>query len=105
MNVEIGTAAAQFLFWEYLLKIFGNGSLQCREIELLISLLVVACMVPLVKSICVLTLTWNNKLHYQNVCSLLYFYFCCPQANNDVKHEVLNLYYILKDRGLLRSVE
>ncbi len=29
MKVEIWTVAAQFLFLEYLFRIFGSGSLQC----------------------------------------------------------------------------
>ncbi len=29
MNVDIGTVAAQFLFWECVFQIFDIGSLQC----------------------------------------------------------------------------
>ncbi len=31
MNVGIGTVAAQFLSWEYLIRIFGIVSFQCAD--------------------------------------------------------------------------
>jgi hypothetical protein len=38
MNVEIGTEAPIFLFWEYLFQIFGILSLQCawKQLEKLL---------------------------------------------------------------------
>jgi hypothetical protein len=34
MNVEIGTEAPIFLFWDYLFQIFGILSLQCRKLNI-----------------------------------------------------------------------
>jgi hypothetical protein len=38
MIVEAGTVAAQFLFWEYLFRIFDIGSLQCINLTSLFPL-------------------------------------------------------------------
>jgi hypothetical protein len=33
MNVEIATVAMQIIFWEYLVRILGIGSLQCSFMD------------------------------------------------------------------------
>jgi hypothetical protein len=45
MNVKTGTVATQFLFWEYLFRIFGIGSLQC--VHCTISKYLVRALMPL----------------------------------------------------------
>jgi hypothetical protein len=46
MNVEIGTEAVQFLFWEYLFRIFCIVSLKCSEFYAFVHTFTLTDVVP-----------------------------------------------------------
>jgi hypothetical protein len=77
MNVEIGTESMQFIFCEYLLRIFGMVSLQCihhvfnliqsqktanRRLALIVSVLVDFAVLRVEGSNCLLLVSISKKV-------------------------------------------
>jgi hypothetical protein len=61
MNVEIGTVAAQFLFYEYLFRIFSIGPLQCAALRTILG--VKKVLAPSKSPIMCFAITRNDLPH------------------------------------------
>ncbi len=87
MNVEIGTVAVLFLFGEYLLRIFGNGSLQCTGP-------VLAFRLSRWESIFCKKTAWWVKIGHFIVFTLYFYciYFCDVEEYWLKKHATLRNY-------------